>query len=53
MLYEVITVVLDHQRLSDDVCLIRLGPTHQMDHRPGQFIQLRRADGLTRSYNFV
>lgn len=43
-------VVLDHQRLSDDVCLIRLGPTHQMDHRPGQFIQLRRADGLTRSY---
>ncbi len=43
-------IVVEHQRLADDVCLVRLGPVKQIDYQPGQFIQLRRADGLTRSY---
>jgi len=37
--------------LSNAVCAIQLEPETHLHWRPGQFVNVRRADGLTRSYS--
>lgn len=46
-------LVVDKVMLSPSVCRLLLEPAKQLDFRPGQFINLRRADGLARSYSLA
>jgi NAD(P)H-flavin reductase/ferredoxin/truncated hemoglobin YjbI len=46
-------VVYKKERLSADVCRLLLEPATQLYYRAGQFINLQRADGLTRSYSLA
>ena len=39
--------------LAPDILRLQLEPTLQLDYQAGQFINLRRADGLTRSYSLA
>lgn len=46
-------MVADREPLAGDVFLIRLEPSRELNYRSGQFIKLRRADGVTRSYSLA
>ena len=46
-------VVQTRDWLSPNVCRIVLEPCTVLPYRPGQFINLRRADGLVRSYSLA
>jgi ferredoxin-NADP reductase len=46
-------VVCGKDQLAPDIYRIRLLPTLPLVYRPGQFINLRRADGLVRSYSIA
>lgn len=46
-------VVQTRDWLSPNVCRIVLEPCTALSYRPGQFINLRRADGLVRSYSLA
>jgi CDP-4-dehydro-6-deoxyglucose reductase, E3 len=48
---QVKATVLEKQDLGTDVVRIRLKPSQPLGLRAGQFINLTRADGLTRSYS--
>lgn len=41
------------ERLSPKIARLRLRPDAPFDYRPGQFLNLRRADGVTRSYSLA
>jgi len=41
------------ERLGQDHCRLLLTPTADLEYRPGQFLNLRRADGLMRSYSIA
>ena len=45
--------VVGKTMLSEDVCRILLEPAAQLDYRAGQFINLRRDDGVIRSYSLA
>ncbi len=44
-----VVVRIDH--ITKDICRVFLEPTKQFDYRPGQFVNLRRADALARSFS--
>lgn len=46
-------VVVGKELLADDVCVLRLESATSLDYHAGQFINLRRPDGLTRSYSLA
>lgn len=46
-------VVRSKERLADDVCRIVLEPAISLYYHAGQFVNVRRADGLTRSYSLA
>ncbi|MBT5939698.1 MAG: 2Fe-2S iron-sulfur cluster binding domain-containing protein [Rhodospirillaceae bacterium] len=46
-------VVLDIEQLSKDTCRVFLGPTTPLYYHAGQFVNLRREDGLVRSYSLA
>ena len=46
-------VIVERTVLASEVLRIRLRPEGPFEYRPGQFLQLRRADGLTRSYSIA
>jgi NAD(P)H-flavin reductase/ferredoxin len=46
-------VVRTVEPLSDDVCRVFLEPTTPLYYRAGQFMNLRRKDGLARSYSLA
>lgn len=46
-------VVYKKELLSPDVCRLLLEPATQVYYRAGQFINLQREDGLTRSYSLA
>lgn len=50
---QVAAVVHAIERLSDSVLRLRLAPRGPFEHRAGQFVNLVRADGLTRSYSIA
>jgi NAD(P)H-flavin reductase len=41
------------ERLTPQICQVFLKPAQPLDYRPGQFINLRRGDGLVRSYSLA
>lgn len=41
------------EQLAADIFRLRLEPASALDYRPGQFVNLRRADGLVRSYSIA
>lgn len=41
------------ERLSESICRVLLAPAKPLDYRAGQFINLRRHDGLVRSYSLA
>ena len=43
----------DKEWLSERICRLRFEPERALDWRPGQFINLQREDGLTRSYSIA
>lgn len=45
--------VADKQALSEDVCRLRLEPWLNVTYKAGQFINLKRPDGLIRSYSLA
>lgn len=45
--------VVDKQPLSDAVCRVLLEPERNLEYRAGQFVSVRRADGLVRSYSLA
>lgn len=45
--------VVGKERLSEKILRLRLQAANDFDYRPGQFINLRRPDGLTRSYSLA
>lgn len=45
--------VVDVEKLSNSVCRVLLKPKKPLEYRPGQFIVLRRFDGLLRSYSLA
>jgi len=49
------TMAIVHQKemLALDICRLLLEPTTMVSYRAGQFINLRRADGLARSYSLA
>lgn len=47
------TQVYSKQMLSPNVCKLLLEPPANFEYRAGQFINLRRADGLIRSYSLA
>jgi len=47
------TVVQDIEYLQQDICRIFLEPTTPLYYRAGQFMNLRREDGLARSYSLA
>src|SRR5574340_547666 len=46
-------LVVSREPLSRDVVRIQLEPSRQLEYRSGQFVNLRRADGLCRSYSLA
>jgi CDP-4-dehydro-6-deoxyglucose reductase len=50
---EIAAVVESKEMLSEDVLCLRLRPEERLSYQAGQFIQLRREDGLTRSYSLA
>jgi hypothetical protein len=46
-------VVAEKTALADDVCQLRIESATSLYYHAGQFINLRRADGLTRSYSLA
>lgn len=46
-------VVVEKQTLGGDVCRLRLEPATALYYHAGQFVNLRRADGLSRSYSLA
>ena len=46
-------IVHDKQNLTSEIARIRLKPTSIFVYQPAQFISLRRADGLARSYSLA
>jgi ferredoxin-NADP reductase len=46
-------VVAGKEQLAGDVFLILLEPSLELNYRSGQFLNLRRADGVTRSYSLA
>jgi len=46
-------VVTEVERLAPTICRVRLAPATALDYRAGQFINLRRGDGLARSYSLA
>ncbi len=46
-------VVADKQMLGPSICRLLLEPVTVFDYHPGQFLNLRRPDGLTRSYSLA
>jgi NAD(P)H-flavin reductase/ferredoxin len=46
-------LAMEIERLADDVCRLRLRQIKPLSYRAGQFIHLRRADGLLRSYSLA
>lgn len=46
-------VVQEKERLSDDVCRVLLEPATSLYYHAGQFVNVRRPDGLTRSYSLA
>ncbi len=46
-------LVCAKQQLSPDVCRLLLTPATALYYHPGQFLNLRRADGLVRSYSIA
>jgi ferredoxin-NADP reductase len=46
-------VVHDIEYLSPDICRIFLEPATPLYYRAGQFMNIRREDGLTRSYSLA
>ncbi len=47
------TLVAEKEMLSPDVCRLLLEPVPALNYRAGQFLNLRRGDGLTRSYSLA
>ena len=45
--------VVSKEALSQDVVRILLEPSLELKYRPGQFVNLRRADGVARSYSLA
>ncbi|WP_150049802.1 MULTISPECIES: FAD-binding oxidoreductase [Methylomonas] len=45
--------VLDKQNLNTEILLLTLGYETPFEYRAGQFVKLRRQDGLTRSYSIA
>lgn len=45
--------IIAKDMLSDRVCRVRLEPEEAVDFHAGQFINLRRSDGVTRSYSIA
>lgn len=43
--------VVDKEQLSDEIVRVRLLPLAPFDYRPGQYVNIRRADGTFRSYS--
>lgn len=46
-------VVIAKEALSVDVVRLRLRPEKDLEYHPGQFLNLRREDGLVRSYSLA
>jgi NAD(P)H-flavin reductase/truncated hemoglobin YjbI len=46
-------VVYQKEMLAPDICRVLLEPTTTISYRAGQFINLRRTDGLARSYSLA
>ena len=46
-------LVAEKERAAPDVVRLRLEPAQQFDWTPGQYVNLRRADGLVRSYSIA
>jgi len=46
-------VVSEITRLTDNICRLRLRPATSLFYHSGQFINLRRGDGLVRSYSLA
>lgn len=46
-------LVVSKEALSHDIVRLQLEPSRALDYRAGQFINLRRADGLARSYSLA
>ncbi len=46
-------VVVDKEQLAGDIYRIQLDPSLRVDYFSGQFINLRRPDGITRSYSLA
>lgn len=47
------TMVAGKEMLAPDVCQLLIEPPGNLEYHAGQFINLRRADGLTRSYSLA
>jgi NAD(P)H-flavin reductase/ferredoxin/truncated hemoglobin YjbI len=47
------TLVYSKEMLSPLVCKLLIEPPSSLDYRAGQFVNLRRSDGLTRSYSLA
>ncbi len=45
--------LIEVAHLSESVVRLRLQPSEPFDYEPGQYLSLRRADGLTRSYSLA
>ncbi len=45
--------IIEHTPLSDSVVRIRLAPAQPIRYEAGQYLALRRSDGLTRSYSLA
>ncbi len=45
--------VIDKRPFNDAIVRLRLQPASGFDYRPGQFLNLHRGDGLTRSYSIA
>ncbi len=46
-------VVVTKRNISKQICIFQLEPSTPLYYRAGQFINLRRSDGLTRSYSLA
>jgi NAD(P)H-flavin reductase len=45
--------VVSKELVGEDICRLRLLPSRSFPYRAGQYLSLRRADGLTRSYSLA
>lgn len=50
---QVMTEVISKEPLNNDIIRLRLTPQDKFNFRPGQFIHLKRDDGLVRSYSIA